>query len=443
MEQTILIGLGILIVALQLVTLFRKNTGSAREIDDLRRKIDELSIRLSNEFQRSRQEQFTQLELFGKRFSDEFLVNRQESAASLREMNAHISKIQDMNGIQSEKLNATLLKMQDMNAQQSEKLTGTLADTVGKLQESNEKKLDQMRQTVDEKLTSTLTQRIDSSFKVVGEQLKDVHKSLGEMKELAGGVSDLQRVLTNVKARGTWAEVQLGNILEQTLTNEQYQSNVSPKNNNEMVEYAIKIPSRDDSDTYVWLPIDSKFPQEDYIRLCDAAERADKAGVDEATKALEHRIKNEAASIARLYIDVPNTTDFAILFLPTEGLYAEILRRPGLTEELQNKYRVMVCGPTTLTAFLNTLRMGFRTIALDRRAAEVWKVLGAAKTQYDNFEGILAKARKKIDEAGSTLDEAQNRNRIIKKNLKNVETLEAAEAEELLGIDLGDELAVI
>ncbi len=422
--QIALLTVGVFILILQLVHLFRKPTAP--------RELTELKGKQEDEFARSRQENAMQLERFAKRLNDEFAVSRQENAAALREINEKILRIQDLNATQSEKLNATLLRLQELNAVQSQRLNQTLAETVSKLQESNEKKLDQMRQTVDEKLTSTLTQRLDSSFKIVGEQLKDVHKSLGEMKELAGGVSDLQRVLTNVKARGTWAEVQLGNILEQTLTNDQYERNVSTKSNGEMVEFAIRIPSRDDSSSFVWLPIDSKFPQEDYVRLCDAAERADKASVEEATKALERRIKEEAATIARLYINVPRTTDFAILFLPTEGLYAEILRRPGLAEELQNKYRVMVCGPSTITAFLNTLRMGFRTIALDKRAAEVWKVLGAAKTQYDLFEGILAKVRKKIDEAGNSLDEAQSRNRIIKKNLKSVEQLEPSEAEQLL-----------
>lgn len=320
-----------------------------------------------------------------------------------------------------------------LNAQ-SERLNTTLTEVVGKLQESNEKKLDQMRETVDEKLQSTLAARLDASFKTVGEQLQQVYQSLGEMRKLAGDVSDLQRVLTNVKARGTWAEVQLGNILEQTLTNEQYARNVSVRNNGEMVEYAIRIPSRDEDGSYVWLPIDSKFPQEDYIRLTEAAERADKEGVENAGKALETRIKHEAQTIARLYIEPPKTTDFAIMFLPTEGLYAEVLRRPGLTEELQNKHRVMVCGPTTITAFLSTLRMGFRTIALDKQAADVWKVLGAAKSQYQTFETVLAKARKKIDEAGNTLDEARHRNSIIYKNLRKVEELESEEAASLLSL---------
>lgn len=320
-----------------------------------------------------------------------------------------------------------------------EKLNATLTAAVRGLQESNEKKLDQMRETVDEKLQSTLTKRLDSSFKTVGEQLQNVYKSLGEMKDLASGVSDLQRVLTNVKARGTWAEVQLGNILEQTLTREQYAQNVSIRNNGELVEYAVRIPSRDDDGSFVWLPIDSKFPQEDYVRLCDAAEKADKDGVEAASKALERTLKNEAKTIADLYIDVPRTTDFAIMFLPTEGLYAEVLRRPGLMEDLQNRYRIMVCGPTTITAFLNTLRMGFRTLAIDKRAAEVWKVLGAAKMQYDKFEGILAKAKKKIDEAGNALDDAQSRNNIIRKRLNKVEEVDSADVPALLSLPDSDE----
>jgi DNA recombination protein RmuC len=413
----LILALLIITVILQIVILFGKSRN--RSVDELKRKLGEMSSLQSNEFQRSRQESSVQLEMFSKRLREEFHINRQENSAAIKEINDKILRIQDINSMQSDKLNNTLIQ------------------AVSRLQESNEKKLDQMRQTVDEKLTDTLTKRLDSSFRLVGEQLKDVHKSLGEMRELAEDVSDLQRVLTNVKIRGTWAEVQLGSILEQTLTSEQYEQNVSPKNNGEIVEYAIKIPSRDDSGGYVWLPIDSKFPQEDYIRLCDAAEKADKTEVENAVKSLERRIKNEAAKISKLYINVPVTTDFAILFLPTEGLYAEILRIPGLAEELQTKYRVMVCGPTTITAFLNTLRMGFRTIALDKRASEVWKVLGAAKTQYDKFEVILAKVKKKIDEAGNTLESAQSRNRIILKNLKNVEELKVDEADDLLGISGG------
>ncbi len=348
--------------------------------------------------------------------ADEFQRNRKETADSLKDMNQLIRE------------------MQQMNVRQSDKLNVTLTENVSKLQQSNEKKLEEMRLTVDEKLTDTLSKRLDSSFKVVGEQLKSVHESLGEMHKLAGSVGDLQRVLTNVKSRGTWAEVQLGNILEQTLTKEQYECNVSTKNDTKRVEFAVKIPSRTEEGKFVWLPIDSKFPQEDYIRICDAAENADKAAMEAASKALEQTVKNQAKTISDLYIDVPKTTDFAIMFLATEGLYAEVLRRPGLCEEIQNKYRVMICGPTSITAFLNTLRVGFRTIALDKKASEVWKVLGAVRTQYDKFELLLAKTNKKIDEAGSTIEDAQKRNGIIQKNLRSVELIDSAQADGILGI---------
>ncbi len=353
--------------------------------------------------------------------ADEFQRNRKETADSLKDMNQLIRE------------------MQQMNVRQSDKLNVTLTENVSKLQQSNEKKLEEMRLTVDEKLTDTLSKRLDSSFKVVGEQLKSVHESLGEMHKLAGSVGDLQRVLTNVKSRGTWAEVQLGNILEQTLTKEQYECNVSTKNDTKRVEFAVKIPSRTEEGKFVWLPIDSKFPQEDYIRICDAAENADKAAMEAASKALEQTVKNQAKTISDLYIDVPKTTDFAIMFLATEGLYAEVLRRLGLCEEIQNKYRVMICGPTTITAFLNTLRVGFRTIALDKKASEVWKVLGAVRTQYDKFELLLAKTKKKIDEAGSTIEDAQKRNDIIQKNLRSVELIDSAQADGILGISPSEE----
>ncbi len=353
--------------------------------------------------------------------ADEFQRNRKETADSLKDMNQLIRE------------------MQQMNVRQSDKLNVTLTENVSKLQQSNEKKLEEMRLTVDEKLTDTLSKRLDSSFKVVGEQLKSVHESLGEMHKLAGSVGDLQRVLTNVKSRGTWAEVQLGNILEQTLTKEQYECNVSTKNDTKRVEFAVKIPSRTEEGKFVWLPIDSKFPQEDYIRICDAAENADKAAMEAASKALEQTVKNQAKTISDLYIDVPKTTDFAIMFLATEGLYAEVLRRPGLCEEIQNKYRVMICGPTSITAFLNTLRVGFRTIALDKKASAVCKGLGAVRTQYDKFELLLAKTKKKIDEAGSTIEDAQKRNGIIQKNLRSVELIDSAQADGILGISPSEE----
>lgn len=300
------------------------------------------------------------------------------------------------------------------------------------LQENNEKKLEQMRMTVDEKLTDTLSKRLDSSFKVVGEQLKSVYESLGEMHKLTDDVTALQRVLSNVKARGTWAEVQLGNILEQTLTKDQYDCNVSTKNDTKRVEFAVKIPSCEKDGETVWLPIDSKFPQEDYIRICEAAEKADKEALEAAQKALEQNIKNQAKTIAELYINVPKTTDFAIMFLATEGLYSEVLRRPGLCEEIQNKYRIMICGPTTITAFLNTLNVGFRTIALNKKTTEIQKTLSAVSSQYDLFESLLAKAKKKIDEAGSSIEAAQKRNTTIQRKLHNVDKMDADEAEALL-----------
>jgi len=373
---------------------------------------------------------------------DEFARNRAEMTQSITQINAKIDGITRQNYEQQNKmLETVVVNLKDINEasrSQNERIQNAMTASVRTMQESNEKKLEEMRQTVDEKLTNTLKERLDLSFKNVSENLEKVYKSLGEMKELASDVSDIQRIMNNVKTRGTWGEVQLGNILEQTMTREQYELNVQTKKSGQFVEYAVKIPSRDDPDQIVWLPIDSKFPLEDYMSLSEAAERADREAVEKYGRELEKRIVSEAKTIRDLYINVPETTDFAILFLPMESLYAEILRRPGLVERLQNEQRVMICGPTTITAFLNTLRMGFRTIALDKRAAEVWKVLGAAKSQYETFEAVLAKAKKKVDEASNVLDDAQKRNSIIQKKLRNVETVESGEAMLLLGTEDDD-----
>ena len=412
--------LGLINAVLLVVVLLRQKGGS--EDRETQARIKELEGRLTDELHRNRQDNdavMRELRDALTRLRGELAVEQQKSRTALS----------DRVGEQQDKLFRLLSERLD-------RVTDVLTRSVTQLQTSNEQKLEQMRQTVDEKLEATLSTRLDQSFKTVGEQLQNVYKSLGEMQKLAGGVSDLQRVLTNVKARGTWAEVQLGSLLEQTLTPDQYARNVSPRNNGKMVEYAVKIPARSGDGT-VWLPIDSKFPQEDYLRLSEAADRADKAAVDEAARALERTVRSEAKTIHDLYIEVPATTDFAILFLPTEGLYAEVLRLPGLVEEVQRDYRVMVCGPTTVTAFLNTLRMGFRTIALDKRAAEVWKVLGAAKQQYDQFAVVFKKVRRKLEEAGSTLDEAERRNRVIRQKLKNVEEVGGTEAEQLLGMEAG------
>lgn len=319
----------------------------------------------------------------------------------------------------------------------TEKQTKAVGDAIGSMQKSNEEKLELMRKTVDEKLTETLNKRLNASFETVSKQLENVYKSLGEMKELSSGVTDnvkgLNKVLTNVKSRGTWAEVQLGNILDQTIPG-MYDTNVktNPKYNGQ-VEFAVRIPNAEDN-SITYLPIDSKFPMEDYIRLSAAAESGDLEGLEKAKKALEARVKDEA-KLVKQYISMPETTPFAILYLATEGLYAEIMSsKNGVAEKLQAE-GIMIAGPSTITALLNSLAMGFRSIAINQKANEVWKVLGAAKTQYEKFSDLLAKARKKVDEAGKVLDEADHRNEIIQKNLRKIESLETNEAMDILGIE--------
>ena len=312
------------------------------------------------------------------------------------------------------------------------------------LQADNEKKLEQMRQTVDEKLHATLEARLGESFKQVADRLEQVHKGLGEMQGLAQGVGDLKRVLTNVKSRGVFGEVQLAGLLEQVFTIEQYAVNVATvPGSNERVEFAIKLPGRGDAGEPVWLPMDAKFPREDYERLLDAQDRADRVDAEAAGKALEQRIRAEAKTIATKYLAPPHTTDFAILFLPTEGLYAELLRRPGLMEALQREHRVVLAGPTTLLATLNSLQMGFRTLALEKRSTEVWQVLGAVKTEFAKFGDVLAKTRKKLDEASRVMDDADRRARVMTKALRDVVALPDKQAQALLpgndaALDEGD-----
>ena len=325
------------------------------------------------------------------------------------------------------------VKLLELVQNQSDSQTRRLGAFMAEMQKSNEQKLDQMRQTVDEKLTGTLNTRLNASFQTVSQQLESVYKSLGEMQKLSSGVTEsvngLNRVLTNVKSRGTWAEVQLGNILDQTVPG-MYDTNVAtnPKYNGR-VEFAVRIPAADGSG-HAWLPLDSKFPMEDYARLTAAAQAGDRQGMESAQKALEQRVRDEA-KLVRQYISAPETTPFAVLYLATEGLYAQILgSRSGLAEKLQQQ-GILLAGPTTVTALLNALAMGFRTLAINRKATEVWQVLGAAKMQYEKFGDLLQKARKKVDEAGKVLDEADHRNHIIQKHLRRVETLDdptAAEA---------------
>jgi DNA recombination protein RmuC len=301
------------------------------------------------------------------------------------------------------------------------------------LQEGNERKLEQMRATVDEKLHATLEQRLGESFKQVAERLEQVHQGLGEMQGLARDVGSLNRVLTNVKTRGIFGEVQLAGLLEQVFTPQQYAANVETvPGSGARVEFAIRLPGRGDESTALWLPIDAKFPREDYERLLDAQDRADPQAAEAAARALEIRLKSEARTIREKYVAAPHTTDFAILFVPTEGLYAEALRRPGLVEALQREHRVSLTGPTTLLATLSSLQMGFRTLALEKRSAEVWQVLGAVKTEFGKFGDVLAKTRKKLTEAASTIDAAEVRTRAMARQLRGVESLPEAQAQALL-----------
>jgi DNA recombination protein RmuC len=329
-------------------------------------------------------------------------------------------------GMQKGQLDSFSKQLGDMtklNEEKLEQMRKTMENQLRALQEDNSKKLEQMRATVDEKLQSTLEKRLGESFKQVSERLEQVYKGLGEMRNLATGVGDLKKVLTNVKTRGTWGEIRLGNILEQILTPDQYDVNVpTKKDSNDRVEFAIKLPGQtSDKEKIVWLPIDSKFPQEDYQRLVDAQEAADKELAEKSIKSLEMRIKMEAKNIKEKYIDPPNTTDFGIMFLPVEGLYAEVLRRPGLCDILQRKYRIVVTGPTTLAALLNSLQMGFRTLAIEKRSSEVWELLGIVKTEFGKFGGVLAKTKKKLQEASKTIDQAEVRTRAIERSLREVQ----------------------
>ncbi|MEO6278870.1 DNA recombination protein RmuC [Roseateles sp.] len=355
-----------------------------------------------------------------------------QDAAALRGMQAQAESMQRLGDAMREQLQA-LSKSNDLRLAE---LRHTVEQRLTAIQQDNEKKLEQMRATVDEKLHATLEQRLGESFKQVAERLEQVHKGLGEMQSLARDVGSLNRVLTNVKTRGVFGEVQLAGLLEQVFTPEQYASNVATlPGSSARVEFAIKLPGQRDDGQPLWLPIDAKFPREDYERLLDAHERADAPAAEAAGKAIEGRLRLEAKTIREKYIGPPHTTDFAILFVPTEGLYAEALRRPGLVESLQREHKVMLCGPTTLLATLTSLQMGFRTLALGKRSAEVWEVLGAVKTEFGKFGDVLTKVKKKLDEAGNTLNEAEVRTRAMTRKLKGVEALPDDASQQLLQLD--------
>ncbi|RQO33653.1 DNA recombination protein RmuC [Herminiimonas sp. KBW02] len=334
-------------------------------------------------------------------------------------------------------LNQTLSTLTESNAQRMAEVRATLEAKIKDLQTDNGTRLEEMRKTVDEKLHATLEQRLGESFKLVSDRLEKVHQGLGEMQQLAIGVGDLKRVLTNVKTRGTWGEVQLEMLLEQVLTPDQYAKNVETvPRSGERVEFAIKLPGTDDGQTPIWMPIDAKFPKEQYERLAEAADRADADGVLLAGRELERVVRFEAKKIAEKYLSPPLTTDFAILFLPTEGLYAEVMRRPGLADDLQRTHRISIAGPSTLSALLNSLQMGFRTLALEKRSSEVWQVLGAVKTEFGKFGDVLAATKTTLERAAKNIEQAETRSRQMTRKLKSVEALPSEAAQQLLGVDL-------
>jgi len=367
--------------------------------------------------------------------AEEAFRDREERAQSANLLSQAVTtQVGQFGTLQAERLEAFARELNRFSLgldERFERLKMAVEGRLAAIQADNANKLEEMRRTVDEKLHATLEQRLGESFKLVSERLEQVHRGLGEMQSLAAGVGDLKRVLTNVKTRGTWGEVQLSALLEQLLTADQFAANVATKpGSGERVDFAIRLPGKDDG-AVVWLPIDAKFPIEDYQRLIDAVEPV---AIEEAAKAIETRLKNEARSIRDKYVAPPHTTDFAVLYLPIEGLYAEALRRPALSETLQRDYRVTLAGPTTLAAMLNSLQMGFRTLAIEQRSAEVWAVLGAVKTEFGKFGEALAHTKKKLDEASNSISKAEVRTRQLSRKLKEVEALPAAESEQLIGV---------
>jgi DNA recombination protein RmuC len=414
--------LALLAVILLIVFLGRNrklDVGLSKLIENsaaLQTKQERLEVSVKDEIARNRQESTQN----SQQARQELGSTLKLSSDSLQQRLAENLRVQKD---QLDSFSKQLMAMTSLNEEKMEAMRKTMETQLRAIQEDNSKRLEQMRATVDERLQSTLEKRLGDSFKQVSERLEQVYKGLGEMRTLATGVGDLKKVLTNVKTRGTWGEIRLSHILEQILTPDQYDTNVATKKNSkERVEFAIKLPGQDtDRERVVWMPIDSKFPQEDYQRLLDAQEAADKELADKCTKQLEIRIKAEAKSIREKYIDPPHTTDFGIMFLPVEGLYAEVLRRPGLCDTLQREHRIVVTGPTTLAALLNSLQMGFRTLAIEKRSSEVWELLGAVKTEFGRFGQVLAKTKKKLQEASNTIDKAEVRTRAIERKLKKVQ----------------------
>lgn len=385
-----------------------------------------------------REEVTNQLNLFTRTFSDTLKDNRKELTDSLGKFNTEVSNsLKEFGDRQRDNFSDLLKNLTSQSNNSSAKLE-LIRDTVEKkiteLQKGNEVKLDEMRKTVDEKLNDTLEKRLGESFKLVSERLEAVHQGLGDMQGLAKDVGSLNKTMNNVKSRGILGEYQLQNLLEDLLTNEQYQKNVKTKEGSgAIVEFAIKMPGGNNLEKSLWLPIDSKFPKEDYEKLVDAYEKSDPAYVEECRKAFVRSIRKNAMDIKEKYIDPPNTTEYGLMFLPYESLYAEVLRTPGLFEQLQREYKITITGPTTLSAFLNSLQMGFRTLAIEKRSSEVWDLLGSVKTEFGKFGEVLIKTRKKLEEATNVIDSATTRSRAIERKLRNVQEL--PQQEMILGID--------
>jgi DNA recombination protein RmuC len=419
----------LILLALMLVRLSRIASSATLDerIDALERQLERLERMLRDELARNREE-------------------AQESARRAREESTSLvgalgdsllKRMSEIAGLQKNQLDIFAGQLKTMTASNEgrlDKLRETVEDRLRLIQEDNARKLEQMRATVDEKLHDTLEKRLGESFKLVSERLELVQRGLGEMQSLANGVGDLKKVLSNVKIRGTFGEVQLASLLEQILAPGQYETNVeSKKGSGQRVEFALRLPGRDGTaEGVVWLPLDAKFPQEDYLRLVEAQENADAAAAEEAARQLERAVKEMAKAIRDKYLDPPHTTDFGIMFLPTEGLYAEVLRRPGLAETLQRDCKVLAAGPTTLAALLNSLQMGFRTLAIEKRSAEVWTLLGAVRTEFSKFGVVLEKTSKKLQEAGNHIDQAAIRTRAIERRLRDVQELPRGEADALL-----------
>ena len=432
-EFMLLAALALIAVALQLVLLARGRGNQDAQFERLERA---LRHELQASAQATRQELAASL-----------AHNHAASAQQLDAMRQHIH-VQGTSGREEQSatlkrfadtLGQSLSTLTESNAQRMLEVRATLESKIKDLQLDNAARLEEMRKTVDEKLHATLETRLTESFRQVSERLEKVHQGLGEMQQLAIGVGDLKRVLTNVKTRGTWGEVQLEMLLEQVLTVDQYAKNVETiPGTGARVEFAIKLPGSVEGGAPVWLPIDAKFPKEQYERLVEAADRADADGVLAAGRELERAVRVEAKTICEKYLSPPLTTDFAILFLPTEGLYAEVMRRPGLADDLQRQLRVSIAGPSTLSAILNSLQMGFRTLALEKRSSEVWQVLGAVKTEFGKFGAVLNKTRLTLEAAAKNIESAEVRSRQMARKLKSVEALPSETAELMLGTEGAD-----